>query len=115
MATLTLMSGTMLRPTPPMGWNSYDSYGASIMQSEVIAQAQALKTTLQPFGWNTVVIDYRWYDPEDTLDSNGRYLPSISKYPSATGRTGSRRSPIRSTRSVSASESTSCAASRARP
>jgi len=88
MATLTLMSGTMLRPTPPMAWNSYDSYGASIKQSEVIAQAQALKATLQPFGWNTVVIDYRWYDPEDTLDSNGRYLPSISKYPSATGTNG---------------------------
>ena len=87
-ATLTLVSGTTLRPTPPMGWNSYDSYGASIMQSEVIAQAQALKTTLQPFGWNTVVIDYRWYDPEDTLDSSGRYLPSISKYPSATGTNG---------------------------
>jgi hypothetical protein len=88
LATLTIVSGTMLRPTPPMGWNSYDSYGASIKESEVIAQAQALKTTLQPFGWNTVVIDYRWYDPEDTLDSNGRYLPSISKYPSATGTTG---------------------------
>ncbi len=87
-ATLTLESGTTLRPTPPMGWNSYDSYGASIKESEVVAQAQALKTTLQPFGWNQVVIDYRWYDPEDTLDSNGRYLPSLSKYPSATGTNG---------------------------
>jgi alpha-galactosidase len=87
-ATLTLMSGTMLRPTPPLGWNSYDSYGASIKESEVLAQAQALKSTLQPFGWNTVVIDYRWYDPEDKLDSNGRYLPSGSKYPSATGTNG---------------------------
>ncbi|MES1206656.1 MAG: putative Ig domain-containing protein, partial [Pseudomonadota bacterium] len=34
-ATLTILSGTMLRPTPPMGWNSYDSYGASIKESEV--------------------------------------------------------------------------------
>ncbi|HXT97982.1 MAG TPA: MYXO-CTERM sorting domain-containing protein [Polyangia bacterium] len=87
-ATLTLVSGTTLRPTPPMGWNSYDAYGASVKESEVVAQAQALKSTLQPFGWNTVVIDYRWYDPEDTLDADGRYLPSISKYPSATGTTG---------------------------
>ena len=87
-AALTLVSGTTLRPTPPMGWNSYDSYGASIKESEVVVQAQALKSTLQPFGWNTVVIDYRWYDPEDTLDGNGRYLPSISKYPSATGTNG---------------------------
>ncbi len=83
-ATLTIMSGTLLRPTPPMGWNSYDSYGASIKESEVVAQAQALKAHLQPFGWNTVVVDYRWYEPENKLDANGRYLPSPSKYPSAT-------------------------------
>jgi hypothetical protein len=87
-ATLTIMSGSMLRPTPPLGWNSYDSFGASIKESEVVQQAQALKTNLQPFGWNTVVIDYRWYDPEDKLDANGRYLPSTSKYPSATGTNG---------------------------
>ncbi len=87
-ATLTVVSGTTLRPTPPLGWNSYDSFGASIKEAEVVQQAQALKTTLQPFGWNQVVIDYRWYDPEDTLDSNGRYLPSLSKYPSATGANG---------------------------
>jgi len=87
-ASLTIVSGNMLRPTPPLGWNSYDSFGASIKESEVLAQAQALKTSLQPFGWNQVVIDYRWYDPEDALDANGRYLPSHSKYPSATGTTG---------------------------
>jgi hypothetical protein len=87
-ASLTILSGNMLRPTPPLGWNSYDSFGASIKESEVLAQAQALKTTLQPFGWNQVVIDYRWYDPEGALDANGRYLPSHSKYPSATGTSG---------------------------
>ncbi|MFL5308442.1 MAG: putative Ig domain-containing protein [Polyangia bacterium] len=87
-ATLTVISGSMLRPTPPMGWNSYDSYGASIKESEVVAQAQALKAHLQPFGWNTVVVDYRWYEPENKLDANGRYLPSPSKYPSATGSNG---------------------------
>jgi MYXO-CTERM domain-containing protein len=87
-ASLTILSGNMLRPTPPLGWNSYDSFGASIKESEVVAQAQALKTSLQPFGWNQVVIDYRWYDPEGALDANGRYLPSHSKYPSATGSTG---------------------------
>ncbi|HLK90474.1 MAG TPA: putative Ig domain-containing protein [Polyangia bacterium] len=86
--TLTIAAGDTLRPTPPMGWNSYDSYGASVKESEVLAQAQALKATLQPYGWNTVVIDYRWYDPEDTLDANGRYLPSPTKYPSATGTNG---------------------------
>ncbi|HVV48502.1 MAG TPA: putative Ig domain-containing protein, partial [Polyangia bacterium] len=87
-ATITVVAGSTLRPTPPMGWNSYDSYGASITENEVVQQAQALKTTLQPFGWSYVVIDYRWYDPEDQLDGNGRFLPSPSKYPSATGSVG---------------------------
>jgi len=87
-ATITLQSGTMLRPTPPMGWNSYDSYGASITESQMMAQAQAVRSTLQPFGWNMVVIDYRWYEPNQPTDSNGRYLPAPSKYPSATGTNG---------------------------
>ncbi|HEY2410056.1 MAG TPA: putative Ig domain-containing protein [Polyangiaceae bacterium] len=86
--TLTILSGSSLRPTPPLGWNSYDAFGASITESEVVEQAQALKSTLQPFGWNYVVIDYRWYDPQDTLDANGRYLPATSKYPSARGSNG---------------------------
>jgi alpha-galactosidase len=87
-ATLTVVSGAMLRPTPPMGWNSYDSFGASITENEVVQQGQALQAQLQPFGWNTVVIDYRWYDSEDKIDTNGRYLPSLAKYPSATGTNG---------------------------
>jgi alpha-galactosidase len=87
-ATLTLVSGNTLCPTPPVGWNSYDSFGASIKESEVLDQAKALRSQLQPFGWNYVVIDYRWYEPELLIDSNGRYLPSPSKYPSATGSNG---------------------------
>jgi hypothetical protein len=86
--TLTLTAGSTLALTPPMGWNSYDSYGASVTEKDVLAAAQAMKTTLQPYGWNAVVIDYLWYDPEQTIDSNGRWLPSKSKYPSATGTDG---------------------------
>jgi alpha-galactosidase len=87
-AAFTFVSGNTIGLTPPVGWNSYDSYGASITESEVLAQAQAIRTSLQPYGWNTVVIDYRWYDPQDHIDANGRYLPSTDKYPSATGSNG---------------------------
>src|SRR6266540_367149 len=87
-ANMTLMSGSNLNPTPALGWNSYDCYGASINESEVMAQAQAIKSTLQPFGWHYVVIDYRWYEPNQPTDTNGRYLPAPSKYPSATGSNG---------------------------
>jgi MYXO-CTERM domain-containing protein len=71
-----------------MGWNSYDSFIAAVTEKDVLAAAQAMKTSLQPYGWNTVVIDYLWYDPEQTIDANGRWLPSKSKYPSATGSDG---------------------------
>jgi alpha-galactosidase len=87
-ATLTLVSGDTLCLTPPVGWNSYDSFGASITENEVLDQAKALRSQLQPFGWNYVVIDYRWYEPGQPIDANGRYLPATSKYPSATGSNG---------------------------
>lgn len=54
--------GDKLALTPPMGWNSYDAYGDSVRESEVLANAEWLKQHLQPLGWNTVVIDFRWYD-----------------------------------------------------
>ncbi len=87
-ATLTLTAGSTLALTPPMGWNSYDSFGAGVKESEVTSIAQAMKTQLQPFGWSAVVIDYLWYDSEDAIDSNGRWLPSLSRFPSATGTLG---------------------------
>ncbi|HXU62593.1 MAG TPA: putative Ig domain-containing protein [Polyangia bacterium] len=87
-ATITIASGTTLRPTPPLGWNSYDAFGASITEDEVVQQAQAMRTQLQPYGWNNVIVDYRWYDAEDKIDANGRFLPSPAKYPSATGSLG---------------------------
>ncbi len=87
-ATLTLVAGNTLSLTPPVGWNSYDSFGASVTESDMLEQAKALKSRLQPYGWNYVVIDYRWYEPGLPIDANGRYLPATSKYPSATGSNG---------------------------
>jgi MYXO-CTERM domain-containing protein len=86
--TLTLNAGSTLALTPPMGWNSYDSFIAAVKESDVVDAAKAMKTLLQPYGWDTVVIDYLWYDPEKTTDSNGRWLPSKSKYPNANGDDG---------------------------
>jgi alpha-galactosidase len=87
-ASLTITAGATLALTPPMGWNSYDSYGGSVTESETLAAAQALKSQLQPYGWDTVVVDYLWFDSEQVIDSNGRYLPSPSRFPSATGSQG---------------------------
>ncbi len=87
-ATYTIVSGNTLALTPPMGWNSYDSFGDSVTEQEMIDEATAVKMSMQPFGWNTVVIDYRWYEPGQPIDANGRYLPATSKHPSATGSNG---------------------------
>ena len=57
-------------------------------ESEFLAAATALKSQLQPYGWSTAVIDFLWFDPEDNVDSNGRWLPSPSKWPSSAGGQG---------------------------
>ncbi len=87
-ATLTLVVGDTLALTPPMGWNSYDSFYENVREQDVLAAAQAMKDVLQPYGWNTIVIDYLWYDPENAIDEYGRLLPSPSKYPNANGSNG---------------------------
>jgi len=78
--------------TPPMGWNSWDSYGLSITESEFRANADVLAAKLEPFGWNYAVVDEGWYLPNPgakpgafqfTLDANGRYTPAVNRFPSA--------------------------------
>jgi alpha-galactosidase len=86
--TFSLVSGDTLAQTPPMGWNSYDSFGGGVTEAEVLAAAEAQKAQLQPYGWNYVVVDYLWFDSEQAVDANGRYLPSKGRFPSATGTLG---------------------------
>ncbi len=83
-------------PTPPMGWNSYDAFGDSVTEEEIMANATYIQEKLLSHGWNYVVVDYRWYDPgahdnnpngrkdaDLTMDANGRLLPSPNRFPSA--------------------------------
>ncbi len=37
--------------TPPMGWNSWDCYGASVTEAEVIAHADFMAEHLKAYGW----------------------------------------------------------------
>jgi alpha-galactosidase len=90
-----------LAPTPPMGWNSYDCFGGSVTQDEVLANASYIKTNLLSHGWKYVVVDFRWYDPEAAkhedksvagspleMDQYGRLLPVVKRFPSAAGGAG---------------------------
>ena len=48
---------------PPMGWNSWDSYGTTITEEEVLANARFMAGHLKDAGWDTLVIDAGWFDP----------------------------------------------------
>lgn len=86
----------LLAPTPPMGWNSWDSYGLTITEDQFKANVAWFNQHLKPYGWKYVVIDEGWYlqHPENagtkgadqgyTMDKNGRYLPAPNRFPSGT-------------------------------
>ena len=88
-------SGTsILAPTPPMGWNSWDGYGTTINETQFKANANWFSEHLKSFGWQYVVIDMEWFvqNPvpegnskhfEYSLDEFGRYIPPETRFPSA--------------------------------
>lgn len=56
----------VLAPAPPMGWNSYDSYGMYINEEQALANLEAFNEKLKPAGYEYFVIDSGWfieYDP----------------------------------------------------
>jgi len=81
--------------TPPMGWNSYDNYGFSVTEAEILTNAVYMKEKLLPYGWNICVVDFRWADPGDhrygrkmVMDEFGRLIPATNRFPSAAGGKG---------------------------
>ncbi|MER7973036.1 glycoside hydrolase family 27 protein [Streptomyces sp. NPDC096080] len=87
------------RARPPMGWNSWDCYGTTVTEQEVLANAEFLGRRMLPFGWDTVVVDIQWYEPTArahgynpdaplVLDAYGRQLPAPGRFPSAAGGAG---------------------------
>ncbi len=84
----------ILAATPPMGWNSWDGYGATITEDQVKATADAFAKNLKPFGWQYVVVDAEWYvtnpiaegnskSSQYTMDAFGRYTPAPNRFPSS--------------------------------
>lgn len=86
--------------TPPMGWNSWDCYGPTVVESEVKANADYMAEHLKDYGWEYIVVDIRWYvgndkaggynqkDAQYTIDDWGRYTPAVNRFPSAADGTG---------------------------
>jgi len=86
-------------PTPPMGWNSWDSFGTTITEAQAREVAQVMATKLLPHGYRFFTVDIQWYEPNAagfdyregavlTLDEWGRLLPAPNRFPSAKGGKG---------------------------
>lgn len=85
--------------TPPMGWNSWDCYGASVTEETVIKNADFMAAHLKKYGWEYIVVDIQWYEPNAVsheyrpfadlcMDEYGRLLPAENRFPSAAGGRG---------------------------
>ena len=84
---------------PPMGWNSWDCYGAAVNEETVRRNADYMAAHLKEYGWEYVVVDIQWYQPTATtheyepfaplcMDEYGRLLPAENRFPSAKGGAG---------------------------
>jgi len=82
-----------------MGWNSWDSYGPTVREDEVKANADYMAKNLAKFGWQYIIVDIEWYQPNSkshgyipggavTMDEYGRFVPSPNRFPSAANGNG---------------------------
>ncbi|MEK7953145.1 putative Ig domain-containing protein [Luteolibacter soli] len=59
--TFKIVVGSQLALTPPMGWSSWNCWGASVSQEKVLGSAKAIVDRgLQAHGWTYVNIDDGW-------------------------------------------------------
>jgi alpha-galactosidase len=99
LAALTYAASVPVAPTPPMGWNSWDCYGTTVTEAEVKANADYMAQHLKQHGWQYVVIDIQWSEPNAkahgyrpdadlTMDEYGRLIPAPNRFPSSGGGRG---------------------------
>jgi alpha-galactosidase len=57
-----------LTPYPPMGWNSYDSFGCFVNEERLLQNLNVFVERLKPHGYEYFVVDAGWYRNYDTDD-----------------------------------------------
>ena len=78
--------------TPPMGWNSWDCYGAAVNEDTVRANAEFMAKHLRQYGWEYIVVDIQWSNPtaknheyqqftELCMDEYSRLIPAVERFP----------------------------------
>ncbi|MGO4528103.1 glycoside hydrolase family 27 protein [Paenibacillus sp. 2TAF8] len=88
------MDHTHVAPTPPLGWNSWDCYGAAVTEKEIRGNAEYMATHLKEYGWSYITVDIQWYEPLANssqyrpfapliMDEYSRLMPAENRFPSA--------------------------------
>lgn len=84
---------------PPMGWNSWDCYGAAVNEEQLLGNAQYVADNLKQFGWEYITCDIQWYEPkavsnfynnftELCTDEYSRLIPAENRFPSSANGVG---------------------------
>jgi alpha-galactosidase len=69
-----------LAPTPPMGWNSWNTFGTNVDEGLIKGMADAMISSgMQAAGYNYVVIDDGW--EALARDANGNLVPDPKRFP----------------------------------
>jgi hypothetical protein len=87
-------SAPTLAATPPMGWNSWNSFATTITEAQARETAAIMAAKLLPFGYDIFTVDIQWYEPNASsytynskpvpaMDGYGRLLPAPNRFPSS--------------------------------
>ena len=70
----------MVVRTPPMGWNTWNTFGLQINEQLILDSARVLISSgLRDAGYEYIVMDDGWSLPQ--RDENGRLVPDPQKFP----------------------------------
>ncbi len=89
----------MKTKTAPMGWNSWDCYGAGVTEEIVRKNGEYMAKHLKKYGYDIITVDIQWsslvatghaYTPFDDLcmDGYSRLIPAENRFPSSAGGKG---------------------------
>lgn len=80
LAITVAASSTMLAPTPPMGWNSWNRFGCNVSEDLIKRTADAMVNSgMKEAGYRYVNIDDCW---QVSRDSSGTIVADASRFPS---------------------------------
>ncbi|GAV37396.1 glycoside hydrolase family 27 protein [Streptomyces acidiscabies] len=66
--------------TPPLGWNSWNSFGCGVTEAQVRQAADAMVSSgMRDAGYRYVVVDDCWFDPQ--RDASGALRAHPTKFP----------------------------------